>query len=206
MIELLALAPEDGWAYVRTEKGIRLLRPPYINGTSSFVEEHTVEKAVCTHGFTAMTEHFADWGRLIDFLNQRVVESRQAHGQTIPEPGAMGQDMLKMAPPDVLITFLDRVERELLPQHQWSHAESLLLAMIRLPTVRQDAELHERATTLLSILLHDRDNFERARCRLAAGNVDFDTNFPKAIERYGRDALIQYGEEICQRAGILTFA
>ncbi len=46
MIELLAVADEVGWAYVRCEKDVFLVRPPYTKSSRTLVDDQTVEKAV----------------------------------------------------------------------------------------------------------------------------------------------------------------
>lgn len=204
MLELLALAPADGWAFVRSDGRIRLVRPPYDQTTSSTVTERVVETAVLKQGFNRLgeTKNFDSWQELIGFLNGTIREERSPEGLEV----GIGGRMLEYAPLDVLSGFLDRVERELLPSHKWEAAQSVLTAMLELPRVRQDATLCTRATDLLIAAIQEAARARQLLHRLASDVASFDSDFPRASRRYGPEKVASYAAEIAQRCGIFAFA
>jgi len=78
MIQLLALAPEDGWAFARSGDRILLLRPPYVRRRHPAVDESVVTRAVAVEGFTAEDRVFADWPTLLAFLEEQFLAGRPA--------------------------------------------------------------------------------------------------------------------------------
>lgn len=204
MLELLALAPADGWAFVRSDGRIRLVRPPYDQTASSTVTERVVETAVLNHGFNRLgeTKHFDSWQEFIGFLNSTVREARS------PEELGLGSGrrMLEYAPPDVLSGFLDRVERELVLSHKWVAALSVLAAMLELPRVRQDATLCARAADLVVEAIQGAAVARQLLRTLACDVANFDSEFPRASRRYGPEKVASYAAEIAERRGIFAFA
>ena len=189
MLELLAIAEEEGWAYVRQQGHIYLVRPPYVKSALRLVDEDVVEKAVGIHGFTALRRPFGDWRELISFLNQQIVDTRKARGKELAESG-LGGRLLKFAPPEVLSRFLDRIKKELLPNKEWEHAEKLLLAMLVLPTVCSDQKLLKRVADLLRKTSKARERTEEAKRSLAAR--DLGKVWPRIIEQYGEKVVLDY--------------
>jgi len=204
MLELLALAPADGWAFVRSDGRIRLVRPPYDQTTSSTVTERVVETAVLKHGFNRLgeTKHFDSWQELIGFLNGTIREERSPEGLEV----GIGGRMLEYAPLDVLSGFLDRVERELLPSHKWEAAQSVLTAMLELPRVRQDETLWTRATDLVIAAIQGAAGARQLLRTLPCDIADFDSHFPRTSHRYGRDRVVSFAAVIAERRGIFAFA
>ncbi len=162
MLRLLAFAVNDGWAFVREGQSVVLIRPPYSTANMCRVPEESVETGVAGYGFSACENDFADWRELIGFLNEQLRESR---GEQIVRDGLGGQ-MLQYAPCDVLDRFLARIETELLPAGSWEPAERLLIDMLKLPQVDEDAQIRARVTNLLDRTVTARNNAEIQRLRL----------------------------------------
>lgn len=146
MIRLLAIAPDDGWAFASSEGQIRLLRPPYDKRRHPVVPESSVDRAVAVEGFTASAEEFPDWQELFDHLEERFLAGRP------PLPAALAPEtverILFYAPPASLAGLLDRIERELLPDRHWDVSSQLLSGLLAIdPPV--PAELRSRARDLL---------------------------------------------------------
>jgi len=147
-LEMLAIAPEDGWAFLRQGNKLMLLRPPYKQGNCSLVSEATMEKAVNHHSFTVEHDQFNDWNSLIHFLQARLVKERKALGY--PSLGdRAGQELLRRAPKEIVVRFLDRIESELFPAQQWEAALEILTVLLDAPSVVKDPELSTRIHTLL---------------------------------------------------------
>jgi len=147
MLELLALALEDGWAYVRTGDVIQLARPPYHTDGLLTVAESTVEAAVTKHGFVASDKTFANWEALIAHLRQRVEETQPDS----PSAQEIGQAYWEVANERDLTLALEHVEQELLPSGKYDHATRLVSAMVDHSSVLTDnGSLATNAARLLS--------------------------------------------------------
>jgi hypothetical protein len=202
MMNILAYAREDGWAYVDTGKGIFLVRPPYARSAMAKADDHAVEKAVSTHGFTALGKEFSDWKAITEFLNSGVVQYRNERGHPIPEAGEAGRQLLEFAPPDVLSRFLDRIEMEWLPAQEWENAQDLLLAMLQLPAVKSAPALYEKSTSLLTRCMKLQSEAAKRREALIEPQVP-DRRFGLVYEHYDPDALTKYKDRITERTGSL---
>lgn len=201
MLELLALAPEDGWAFVRTGESIWLVRPPYSRSDYCPVSEHALEKGVTRHGFSACERGFADWRELVDFLNEEVRKSREARGEQIVREG-LGAQMMQFAPVDVLDRFLGRVETELLPSGSWEPAERLLIDMLRLPQVHQNPRLLARVSDLLGRTVTARKDSEARRQGIFEGD-DILGQCPALGQRYNSDELAEFNRRVCRKGSVL---
>jgi len=147
MIRLLAIAPEDGWAFVRSVDRILLLRPPYGKRRHPSVEESTVARAVAVEGFEAADRTFPDWPALFSFLEERFLAERR------PLPPALApqtvERILRHAPSSALEGLLDRIEHDLLPSRQWDAASELLARFLAVDAPAA-AGLRSRAADLVA--------------------------------------------------------
>ena len=186
MLKVIALR-EDGWAFVLTDAGVLLVRPPYSSSNSTSVSQSAVELGVARHGFSLLEEQFPDWGELIAFLNRCVRKARAARGEKIASAG-LGAGIMKFAT-EVLSGFLHRVEMELLPAGSWDIAERLLVDMLALPGIQCDSALLTRVSSLLSRTLDARKNADMAREELFVSNGNLAGRFPKLADKYGEQSL-----------------
>lgn len=184
MHDLLALSPDDGWAYVRVNERILLIRPPYRQATCVVVDEDAVEKAVGVHGFQAEEQCFPDWQELIVYLNNRVAAFYKQLGQDL-EKIDLTESMLEFASSDVIGAFLKRVEHELLPQRAWDHAERLLVRILKLPLLRDSSVLNDTTIQLLEQTYTSRNGGGEARSRLLMNSTNLEKRFPRAAAHYG---------------------
>lgn len=201
MLKLLAVAPEDGWAFVRTGGSILLVRPPYSHSNCCDVAEHAVEKGVTRHGFSACERDFADWRELIGFLNEEVRKTRSARGEQIVREG-LGAQMMQFASEDVLERFLGRIETELLPSGSWEPAERLLIDMLRLPRVCQNPSLLARVSDLLGRIVKARKDSEARRQNLLEDD-DIVAQCPGLRQRYNSDELAEFNRRVRRKASVL---
>lgn len=207
MIELLAFAPEDGWAYIQTDAKVRLVRPPFTRESISVVQKESVVTALTRYGFVLPPEGYQDfpnWSALFDFLRAQLVQALKAKGEWVADDSP-GEDLLAFAPPDKLREFLARTEAELIPNEKWDHAENLLLKMLALPSFPQQVDLYERAVGLLGRVSQGRAKKQKELFTLAQEDVDFPKTFPRAAEHYGQQEVVKLAEEIACRGTIFSF-
>jgi hypothetical protein len=191
VIRLLAIAPEDGWAFVRSADRILLLRPPYGKRRHPIVEEGTVVRAVAVEGFAAEDRAFPDWPALLAFLEERFLADREALPAGL-RPQAV-ERILRHAPCSALESLLDRIESELLPSRQWNAAGELLARFLAVDSPAT-AGLRSRAAELLVRCQRARSAAEQRWQRLADA-----AQAPLAAAKYGAEPVRAHAERIRQR-------
>ncbi len=189
MIRLLALAPEDGWAFVRSAERILLLRPPYGKRRHRYVEESTVARAVAVEGFAAADQIFPGWPALFTFLEERFLAGRLPLPALAPESF---ERILRHAPRSTLESLLDRIENELLPGRQWDAAGELLACFLAVDSPVA-VDLRSRAAALLLRCQQARSTAGERWHRLADS-----ARAPLTTEKYGQEKVRAHAEKIRQ--------
>jgi len=205
MINLIAIAAESGWAFVRHTNRLYLVRPPYVAGNRFEVSESTVERAVSEYGFQTASQDFADWGELVHILRDGIVKARERAGERVPTEGEAGVNLLTHAPPEILARYLERVERELIPNGELRAARTLLNAMLSLERVRTNPTMLTRATQLRErcyARLEQQMEAEKKREELANNPDALADQFPMAVAKYGK-ALAEFIANIQRRGRLL---
>ncbi len=204
MFELLAIAPEDGWAFLRRHGALHLLRPPYQSWNLETVAEESLERALHQHGFIVDRRVFADWASLIAELKARTIAAYHAQGRQTADSETI-RSLLHKAPRPVLQTFLDRVEHELLPNRERRAAFEILTELLGVRVLRDDTELYERTVELLRQGRADADDENVRRSELTDEAQALAEHFPLAAARYGADDLLGYARGVWERQQILAF-
>jgi hypothetical protein len=190
MIQLLALAEEDGWAFVRSADRILLLRPPFGKRRHPAVEESVVARAVATEGFVAQEQVFPDWPALFAFLEERFLAGRPALPAALAPESV--ERILRHAPRAVLEKLLDRIEGELLPGRQWDAASELLARFLAVDAPAL-ADLRSRAAEVLVRCQRERAAAGSRRDRLAAS-----VQAPLTARKFGMDPVRAHASQLRQ--------
>jgi len=190
MIRLLALAPDDGWAFVRSADRVLLIRPPYGKRSHPAVEESVVARAVAVEGFKAVDQDFPDWPALFAFLEQQFLAGRPALPAALAPESV--ERILRHAPGSALEGLLDRIERELLPDRHWDAAGELLVRFLTVDSAPA-ADLRPRATALFVRCQRERAAAGQRRGRLAAA-----ARAPLAAGKYGPETMRAHAAKIQQ--------
>ena len=202
MFRLLALAPEDGWAFVRRGGELLLVKPPYSQWTLSRAEEVDLERALGVHGFQTEDRCFADWASLIAHLRAQIVAAHEAKGQMEPAPEDL-RELIHFAPPYILSQYLDRIERELIPNREWETALNLLTFLLGVEGIKGDASLHERTLRILescrTAMLPSRHLRE-----LTNPKREIEVRFPRASKQYGATEIAEYVRLVAQRRQVFA--
>lgn len=190
MIQLLALAAEDGWAFVRSGDRILLLRPPYGKRRPLVAGEDTVARALAVEGFAAADQMFPDWPAVVTFLEERFLAGRD------PLPATLAPDAVELilwhAPPASVEAFLDRIEREFLPGRHWDAANRLLASFLAVDAPAVNA-LKPRAADLL-VRCQEMRSAESQKWRWLAETAQA----PLTAAKYGLDTVRAHAEQIRQ--------
>jgi hypothetical protein len=152
MIELLAYAKEDGWAFYRDEATrVWHIRPPFSLPPEPR-SESSVSSAVCQRGYSvpaAKDFRFETVEALRKFLGSEMISARWRH----PATDDAATELMNYATVHQVVRWLDRVEQELFPKHEWVHAERFLRHVLRLPAVVADPAVSQRAADMLTRVL-----------------------------------------------------
>lgn len=202
MFSLLAAALEDGWAFVKRGEEVLLVRPPYRQWSISVVPESTVEKAVHAHGFTLMKEKFADWSSLVAYLQKQLVETRKAQGQAVPESESV-QRLVHYAPRHILVSYLDRIQLDLLPNREWNAALDLLTTLIDLEAIKKDPNLFDRTVDLLKRCREAMVEAKARKQQLIDENKELERLFPNVVQRYKASTIIKYMHTVSERRPLM---
>jgi hypothetical protein len=201
MIELIALSRTDGWAFVRIEGDVILIKPPYGRRHVSHASESLVEKAVIGHGFAMVHRSYDDWPSLISFLRGEIEHARAELKIAMPDEEMM-RELLADASDEILDRFLDRVEKELLPAGERDAALQALTTLISLDSVRHDAQRFTRALALLQSCSKPANGVARDRL-----NEDIlEECFPQATKKFSKEALCAYAQDVSESHQILKVA
>jgi len=147
-IEVIAIAPNDGWAFIVKGEEIFLLRPPYVSSNLIEVTEKDVENALHLYGFEECNFSFNSLKEVIEFLKNEYIESMRNQNIALPSSEQL-RGLLKYATDDVLLRYLEKAEKELIPQRKLAAAESIALELMKLEKVRGNREMHNKAVGIL---------------------------------------------------------
>lgn len=200
MLQLLAIAPEDGVAVVRHGDRLLLVRPPYSQWALSQIEEADLERALHLQGFRADDRLLADWDSLIAHLREEIVAAHEAKGEGEPESEEI-RELIHFAPPYILSSYLDRIERELLPDHEWAPAFDLLTYMLGVENVKTDPALYERTLCLLEDCRNAMEH--RRRSLSISPKREIETRFQRASHQYGAAEIAHLAGLVSQRHQVI---
>jgi hypothetical protein len=202
-IKIIAIAPNDGWAFIVKEGKIFLLRPPYTSSNQIEVSRRVVENAIHLHGFEECDITLSSVNEVVRFLKEAYIELKKKQGVSLPSSEQL-RELLKYATDDVLLEYLTKAKRELIPEGELDAAESIALELMKLEKVKKNPEMGELGLDIL-----EKCNQERKRMKeLAIGmsNNLKDTwaiRFPDAVGRYPIDSIIKRQKVISARGHLL---
>ncbi|SPF39518.1 hypothetical protein SBA4_2350005 [Candidatus Sulfopaludibacter sp. SbA4] len=200
MLELLAIAREDGWAFIKKDGQLILLKPPYRDSNLVRVCEDIIEKAVSLHGFEPIHESYPGWGPLVDFLRAELAKVRQSK-LGILDDAELKFELLRDAPREILEYYLHRTESELIPNGEWNAALDVLTLLMRVDIVRQDANLCQHAIALLQKCNAGLAANGRNRAELTAEGVV--RLFPGVAQKYPVASVMEYMRNVAERHQVM---
>lgn len=202
-INVIAMAPCDGWAFITKEKKIFLLRPPYVSSNLSEVSEKVVENSIGKYGFKECDLTFDNMGEVIRFVKDQFIESRKILGIKVPSHDEL-KDLLKYFDDDVLQEYLRRAQEELIPEGKLDAAESIALEIMKLERVKDNPRMQEMAVDILEKCKQKRKGLEELKNEIAI-NVEetWKDRFPRAVKRYTVDFIAGYRKSIQKRGQLL---
>jgi len=177
VIELLALSKTDGWAIIRSERGLQLLRPPYTETQCPMIQDVDAARLLAEPGFNALTEKIVkpDLGGIIAHIKETTAKT--VGPEQVAQVREAARQLLIDAPPDRIRHSLRRVRTEFLPQCQFDPALRVLSILAGSKAAMADPQLQTEILKLLeeSVSLQQQNKSEKRKTDRA--------NFFKKISR-----------------------
>ncbi|MFX0066378.1 MAG: hypothetical protein ACFFC7_29820, partial [Candidatus Hermodarchaeota archaeon] len=147
-IKVIALAPNDGWAYIERENKITLLRPPYTPSNQVEVSMKDVKDAIELYGFEKCVFTANTIEEVIKFLEQQYFKSNELEILELPSLEQL-KEFLEDAPDDVLFKYIEKAQKELIPKGELEIAKSIALDLLSFEKVKQNPKMHAMATEII---------------------------------------------------------
>lgn len=207
-IEVIAIAPNDGWAFIKKEDSkIFLLRPPYTSSDQIEASEKDLENAIHLHGFDECAHSFSNIKEVIRFLKDKYVEAMKNLGIELPSLDDL-KELLKYASDDILLEFLEKAEKDLIPRGKLDVAISIALDIMKLEKARANPKICSMAVAILEECNQKKREKEELSETLMeeSQRETWEDRFPNAANKYSVAAMIRYKESIRDKGQILPVA
>jgi hypothetical protein len=195
---MIAIAPYDGWAFVIKDEKLYLLRPPYRSADLVEASKKDLANAVHKYGFQECSAAFNNLSETIDFLDEKYVELMKKQGVSLPKQEEL-KSLLKYATDEILREYLDKAEKEFIPQRNLDAAESIALELMRLEKVMENETMFNRALDIIQKCKEERNKLDR----LMAKPIKISKRFPNARREYTEAAIIELMNYIYQTKQLL---
>lgn len=204
MIEIIAIAPTDGWAFIRKEnKKIFLIEPPYKSSDISEVSEKMVENAVGIYGFEECEITFHNMKDVIRYIKDQFISSRKDLGIEIPSLEQL-KELLEYFEDNVLLEYLGRAHQELIPRGKLDAAEEIALDILKLERAENDHRIKENAISVIEECTDLRKRRLRFQNEIRSDRKKkWGEIFPKTTEKYSQSSIDAYCKSVRRRRQLL---
>ena len=203
-IKIIAIAPNDGWGFIEKEEKIYLLHPPYTSSNLIEVSRKEVENAIQLHGFEVCDISLNGINEAVKFLKEKYIESKETQGIDLPSSKQL-RELLKYATDDVLLEYLNKAKRELIPEGKLDAAESIASELKKLETVRKNPKMLEMIIETLEECNKERKRMEEGFTREISNNLEetWKDKFPDIVGTYSPEVILKHQKQIAVRGQIL---
>ena len=141
-LNLIAIAPFDGWAYVKDNGAVYLIKPPYNIANKVLAGEEQKGMAVAKYGFYECNETFDSYPQLTGFLKERYKELNKAIGRNV-EPVSTDEILkfINNLPADKIREFGDKIESDFIEAEKYADAIKLIGDVLNIEKVKNDKTL-----------------------------------------------------------------
>jgi predicted nuclease with TOPRIM domain len=190
-IKMIAIAPYDGWAFVIKEECLYLLRPPYQSSDLTEVSEKDLAKAVHQYGFQECNCAFNNFSEAISFLNKKYVELMKKKGFSLPEQEEL-RSLLEYATDEILSNYLEKAEKEFIPNRNLDAAESIALELLGLEKVKENEALYDKARNIIQQCQEERNKLNR----MLKKPIKLSNRYPNAKKRYSEKSIAELMRDV----------
>ncbi|HWY20211.1 MAG TPA: hypothetical protein VNX26_03265 [Candidatus Acidoferrum sp.] len=196
MLKIVAIAPEDGWAFVVRNGETLLIRPPYAQSSLMATSEEASEGAVQKYGFEALDKDFSDWGSLLEYLRGRLSERQKKEVAPVSE---FAPEILGSAPKELKAKMLARIGKELIPNREWKAALLLLRSMQKSRGTMDDPELRNMVLDMLEDCAEGMLRWDLGRRKLTQEGQDLANQFPILASAQDPNAVKRLAEDVAEK-------
>lgn len=203
-IKVIAIAPYDEWAFIEKEGKIVLLRPPHTTSNLVEVSEQVVGNAIHKYGFVECDSTFSSMREVVRFLKETFVRLMKEQGIGTPSSEEL-RGLLKYATDDVLLEYLKKAEKELIPEGKLDAAEAIALELMKLEKVKNDRGMLEMCRDILEKCSQARRRRKEELASEISNNQEetWKDKFPDVLGTYSIRDITMLQKTIAERGQIL---
>ena len=204
MPKLLALAPQDGWAFVEHNGSTLLIKPPYKAVNTTQVSLDAIEKAVTNYGFEALSVSFHNWNELLAFIRQKAEASNRASSKAVKSIEQIVSSTFAHASSKLVSNVLNRVEAELVQTAQWKAALQILKSLLQVESVQNDEGNRRHISELITrcaegVLVTEERRYDLEEEKLPA----FEKEFPYAAQSHDYSRIKKLAKTVAENRQIM---
>ena len=200
-ITVIAIAPHDGIAFLSAEGKLLLLRPPYSRTGLIEVNKQTVENALHSFGFEECSLAFDGLSKVVKFLKDKYVQLKEEQGTTLPSSEQL-RELLKHAPDEVLLEYLNRARNELIPAGKLDAAIQVASEVIKSGKLNS-AMMVIAANVFEECCRKRKETLDSQIMTAAEKGKDWNSRFADAVTTYSTEALLNYQQTVARRGHLL---
>ena len=203
-IKVIAIAPYDEWAFIEKEGEIFLLRPPYTASNLVEVSEQVVGNAIHKYGFVECDFTFSSMREVVRFLKETFVRLMKEQGIGTPSSEEL-RGLLKYATDDVLLEYLKKAEKELIPEGKLDAAEAIALELMKLEKVKNDLRMLDMCRDILEKCSQTRRRLKEELASEMSNNQEetWNDKFPDVFGTCSIRDITRLAKTIAERGQIL---
>lgn len=199
-LKIVAIARDEGLAFIVEDGRTLLLRPPYLASNQIEVSGKSAEKAVSSLGFERCDLTFPSISAVVKYLKDEYITTKKSKGIKLP-PSRRLKDVLKYATDDILLEYLEKAKNELIPEGKINAAASLVFDLIELEKVKNNPEMLKMAVEIIEV-------WNRRKLRIEEMVYDdlrktWTKRFPLAVRKYSMRGIVRRQQSIAKRGQLL---
>ncbi len=200
----MATAPNDGWGFIEKEEKLFLLRPPYTTSDQIEVTIKDLSKAIHSYGFEECAISLNSINETVKFLKEAYIETKKTQGIELPSFEKL-REGLKYATDDVLLEYLKKAEKELIPEGKQDAAEAIALELMKLEKVKNDPGMLDMCRDILEKCSQARRRRKEELASEISNNQEetWKDKFPDVVATYPLGVIINHQKKIAERGQIL---
>ncbi|MCJ7630863.1 hypothetical protein MUP77_00460 [Candidatus Bathyarchaeota archaeon] len=202
-ISVIAIAPDDGWAFIEKDNRIFLLRPPYTSSYQTEASEKTVETAINSHGFEKCNVVLDGISEAVRLLEAKYVESKKKQGIDLPSSQEL-RGLLKYASTDVLLRYVRKARKELIPEGRFDAALSIATELMKLDAAKQDPEIYRTGMEIFQAYIEKCMQQKSLLTKTAENRRrNWTSAFPNIAKKYRLKDIIEWQKSISTTGQLL---
>ncbi len=203
-VEIIAISPDDGRAFVVADGKIFLVRPPYTSSSIIEVSQKVVANAIHSYGFAECNLPFDGISEAVKFIKAKYIELKQQQDIELPSLEGL-KDLLEPASDDILLNYVKTTESELISKEKHDAAESIAIELLNLENIKNNPELNEKVIAIIEKCHQIRMQKKAAFFAILAEQTReiINSNYPTLMERYSPDDIIRLQEDVLERGQLL---